>query len=197
LPRPPAKKSAPDDARRFLAPYEDHARTSGIATQCAIMDRCHALLCENAELDDAFARALASHQRGFSRFEEPRTNLGYGERLSRAGRRVDARTPRRSALSAFEQLGAPLWAALATRELQATGERHHRTGVFDGKGRLTPRELEVALAVADGQTNQQVAVSPFLSLKTVEFHLRSIYRSSTSDHAASSPGSWANRMNGS
>ena len=34
----------------------------------------------------------------------------------------------------------------------------------------------MALAVADGQTNRQVAVSLFLSLKTVEFHLRSIYR---------------------
>lgn len=165
-----------DDARRFLSAYEHHARASGIATQCAVIDRCYALLCETTELDELFARALAWHRRGRSRFEEARTNLAYGERLSRAGRRVDARTPLRSALSAFEQLGAPLWAGMATRELQATGERHHRTGVFDTEGRLTPRELEVALAVADGQTNQQVATSLFLSLKTVEFHLRSIYR---------------------
>jgi len=166
----------PDDARRFLSVYESHARASGIATQCAIMDRCHALLCDTADLDEAFGRALACHRRGYSRFEEARTNLCYGQRLSRAGRRVDARTPLRSALSAFEQLGAPLWAAAATKELHATGERHHRTRMFDTEGRLTPRELEVALAVADGQTNQQVAMSLFLSLKTVEFHLRSIYR---------------------
>jgi DNA-binding CsgD family transcriptional regulator len=140
------------------------------------MDRCHALLNENSGLDEVFGKALAWHQHGFSRFQEARTNLCYGERLSRAGRRVDARSPLRSALAAFQQLGAPLWAALATKELHATGERHHRTRMVDSEGRLTPRELEVALAVADGQTNQQVAVSLFLSLKTVEFHLRSIYR---------------------
>lgn len=165
-----------EDARCFLSVYEDHARRSGIATQCAVMDRCHALLNENSGLDEVFGKALAWHQHGFSRFQEARTNLCYGERLSRAGRRVDARSPLRSALAAFQQLGAPLWAALATKELHATGERHHRTRMVDSEGRLTPRELEVALAVADGQTNQQVAVSLFLSLKTVEFHLRSIYR---------------------
>jgi len=165
-----------EDARQFLSAYEDHARRSGIATQCGVMDRCHALLCQNADLDDAFAHALAWHHRGFSRFQEARTNLCYGERLSRAGRRIDARAPLRSALAAFQQLGAPAWAAVATKELHATGERHHRTRMLESEGRLTPRELEVALAVADGQTNREVAASLFLSLKTVEFHLRSVYR---------------------
>lgn len=170
------RTSRRDEAERLLAAYESYMRGSGIATQCALVERCHAMVCETARIDEAFNSALEWHRRGFSQFQEARTNLCYGERLSRAGRRVDARAPLRSALTVFERLGAPLWATRARNELHATGERHHRVRTLDTHERLSPRELEVALAVADGQTNRQVAVSLFLSLKTVEFHLRSIYR---------------------
>lgn len=41
---------------------------------------------------------------------------------------------------------------------------------------LTPQELHVALAVADGATNKEAAGALFISAKTVEFHLGHIYR---------------------
>jgi DNA-binding NarL/FixJ family response regulator len=41
---------------------------------------------------------------------------------------------------------------------------------------LTPRELEIALQVADGGTNKEVAARLFLSPKTVELHLGRVYR---------------------
>ena len=41
---------------------------------------------------------------------------------------------------------------------------------------LSPRELQVALAVAGGATNRETAARLFLSEKTVERHLGSIYR---------------------
>ncbi|MDZ7673983.1 MAG: LuxR C-terminal-related transcriptional regulator [Acidimicrobiales bacterium] len=41
---------------------------------------------------------------------------------------------------------------------------------------LTPAEHRVALAVAEGGTNRDVADALFLSVKTVDFHLRNIYR---------------------
>lgn len=40
---------------------------------------------------------------------------------------------------------------------------------------LTPAELRVAEAVARGRTNTTVSAELFISVKTVEFHLRSIY----------------------
>jgi DNA-binding CsgD family transcriptional regulator len=40
---------------------------------------------------------------------------------------------------------------------------------------LTPRERQVALAVADGASNQQVAAALKMSTKTVECHLAHIY----------------------
>ena len=41
---------------------------------------------------------------------------------------------------------------------------------------LTAAEYRVALAVASGGTNREVASTLFLSVKTVDFHLQNIYR---------------------
>ena len=41
---------------------------------------------------------------------------------------------------------------------------------------MTPQEFRVAVAVAEGATNREVASRLFLSPKTVEFHLGNVYR---------------------
>ena len=41
---------------------------------------------------------------------------------------------------------------------------------------LTAQELQIALQVAQGRTNREVAAALFLSAKTIEYHLGSIYR---------------------
>ena len=41
---------------------------------------------------------------------------------------------------------------------------------------LTAPELQIALQVAQGRTNREVAAALFLSAKTIEYHLGSIYR---------------------
>ena len=41
---------------------------------------------------------------------------------------------------------------------------------------LTAAEFRVALSVAGGGTNREVAETLFLSVKTVDFHLQNIYR---------------------
>jgi DNA-binding CsgD family transcriptional regulator len=42
--------------------------------------------------------------------------------------------------------------------------------------RLTPQELQVALRVAAGASNQEAATELFVSPKTIEFHLANVYR---------------------
>ena len=40
---------------------------------------------------------------------------------------------------------------------------------------LTPQELQVALALAEGRTTREAAAKLYLSPKTIEYHLRNVY----------------------
>ena len=44
------------------------------------------------------------------------------------------------------------------------------------RSELIPKELQVALIVAEGATNKEAATALFLTPKTIEFHLAKIYR---------------------
>ena len=44
------------------------------------------------------------------------------------------------------------------------------------RNQLTPQELQIALLLTSGNTTRQTAAALFLSPKTVEYHLRSVYR---------------------
>jgi DNA-binding CsgD family transcriptional regulator len=136
--------------------------------------RCRALLAE-AEFDEGFSAALALSSVETWPFERARCELLYGERLRRARRRVDAREELRRALECFERLGTSAFAERARGELRATGETvqgRDRAAVDD----LTAQELQIALLVAEGRTNREVAAGIFLSPKTIEKHLSSVYR---------------------
>ncbi len=162
-----------DEARRALAGLDQRAREADCNGALAVAARCRGLLA-GEEFEDHFALALELHDRRPPQpFERARTQLLLAERRRRAGRRRDARGPLRDALSTFEDLAAAPWAARATAELRATGEtvRARRTPSVE----LTPQELRIALAVADGATNREVASALFLSAKTVEYHLTKVY----------------------
>ena len=118
-----------------------------------------------------FARAL---QTPFP-FEHARTELCWGERLRRDGRRVDARRHLHVAHRAFVMLGAGPWAEKATRELRSSGGRAQR-GPHAGSRELTAQEALIATMVAEGKTNKRIATTLFLSPKTIEFHLGHVYR---------------------
>ena len=122
-----------------------------------------------------FEQALRWHESTPDTFERARSELAYGERLRRARRRGDARAHLRAAFTAFHQLGAEPWAERARLELAATGEttRKRDPSTLD---QLTPRELQIALDLASGLTTREAAAKLYLSPKTVEFHLRSVYR---------------------
>jgi DNA-binding NarL/FixJ family response regulator len=81
----------------------------------------------------------------------------------------------------FEERGALRYRDEAERELRKLGYRIHRRtrpGRADGPGleSLTERELQLARLVADRKTNAEIAAELFLSQKTVETHLRNIFR---------------------
>ena len=161
-----------EDARRIAALLGGQAQRSGVPLALALAARCEGLVTDGP-FDAAFERACELHADADSPFEAARTLLAWGSRLHRARRRMQARDNLRDAHAAFERLGAQPWAAHALAELRAAGGRRGRAVERD---ELTAQELRVARAVARGATNREVAAELFLSPRTVEFHLRLVFR---------------------
>ena len=162
-----------DDAGSALARFEADAGMSGNAWALAAAARARGMLAADG-FEPEFQAALRGHA---SPFERARTELRLGERLRRERRPTEARAPLRSALDAFESLGARGWAEQARAELAAAGERRARAqsplpALLQG---LTEQELRIALLVAEGVTNREAAAALFLSPKTIGYHLGKVY----------------------
>jgi len=163
-----------DAARRELSRLEKVAANPDMPTTAAVTARSRALL-EPAAFEEHMTEALRLHSISDMPFERARTELMIGQRVRRHNQPAKARPPLTSALAIFDRLGAPDWASRARSELQATGIRIPQSEA-PGLATLTPQELQVALAVARGHSNREVAGLLFLSTKTVEFHLSNVYR---------------------
>jgi DNA-binding NarL/FixJ family response regulator len=119
--------------------------------------------------------ALAAHAQAPDAFEAARTGLLYGARLRRAGQRVAAREQLRAALDDFTAMDLTAWAQRAADELAATGATARPRRPLASEP-LTSQETRVALLVARGLPNREIAAALFLSPKTVEHHLASVFR---------------------
>jgi DNA-binding CsgD family transcriptional regulator len=125
-------------------------------------------------------RALLSEAVELLRGSSERLELGsalleQGAALRRAGRRVAAREPLGEALEIARECGATVVAARAHDELVAAGARPRRDPT-QSRSRLTASELRVARLAADGMTNREIAQALFVTEKTVETHLGSVFR---------------------
>jgi DNA-binding CsgD family transcriptional regulator/tetratricopeptide (TPR) repeat protein len=109
-----------------------------------------------------------------ARLEYMRALTDLGAALRRAGRRADARQPLREALDLSRRDGALAIARRAHEELEATGEKL-RPLIAVGVESLTPSERRIAGLAAEGLTNREIAQMLFLSVKTVESHLRGAF----------------------
>jgi DNA-binding CsgD family transcriptional regulator len=166
----------PETARAWLDVLEPWAESSASTWARAVALHCRALLSdEEGESERLFLAALDAHADAFRPFEHARTELAYGEFLRRARRRVEARDHLRAALDAFETLGATLWAERARVELRASGQTARKRDPST-RNTLTEQELQIARFVAEGRTNREVAAQLFLSPRTIDFHLRNVYR---------------------
>jgi len=151
-------------AHAFGAP-----RALGVASRAAGLvaggDRGELLL---REAIDSFERAGASLRRA-------RALTDLGAMLRRRNRRTDARQLLREALDTAHRAGARRLAEEAETELRATGARPRRAFVT-GLESLTASELRIAELAGDGQTNREIAQSLFITTRTVEGHLTSVFR---------------------
>ena len=122
----------------------------------------------------AEAAAAARQQAGGAPLVAARAALAHGRALAAAGARDAALDALRDAEAAFATFGAGRDRDAAIRALRGLGHRVTRPA-RDGAGPLTGREHEIAVLVAAGRTNREVAEQLVLSPRTIEAHLRSIY----------------------
>ncbi|HEV2258752.1 MAG TPA: helix-turn-helix transcriptional regulator [Streptosporangiaceae bacterium] len=106
--------------------------------------------------------------------ELARTHLLYGEWLRREGRRADARVQLRTAHDMFTAMGMQAFAERARRELAASGETA-RQRTAETHDQLTPQEAQIAQLARAGLSNPEIAAQLFLSVRTVEWHLRKVF----------------------
>jgi DNA-binding NarL/FixJ family response regulator len=134
----------------------------------------------SAAADYALASATAADSVG-ARVEAARARTLAGRALGRAEERTRAVAELERAVEQLDECGAVRYRQEAERELRKLGRHvHRRTRAANEHGAgletLTQREIQVGRLVVDRRTNPEIARELFLSVKTIETHLRSIFR---------------------
>ena len=124
---------------------------------------------DDRELVDA---AIAAGAVGYLLTEADDAELAFQLRsIERGGAPMDSRVARR--------LLGTIAASARTKGIApfvAISPPQPRPRPQPASGLLSPRELNVLRLIAQGWSNRQIAESVFLSVNTVEFHAKSIYR---------------------
>jgi DNA-binding CsgD family transcriptional regulator len=164
-----------DEARRLATEEIELARTWGAPRALAAALRVTGLVEGGARGLALLQEAVQVVQDSPAKLEHAKARTELGAALRRANRRAEAREHLRLAVELATICGATALAAGAERELLATGARPRRIAL-SGVASLTPSERRVAELAAEGPTNREIAQALFVTQRTVEVHLTSIYR---------------------
>jgi DNA-binding CsgD family transcriptional regulator len=162
-----------DEAKDVLAELEAAVPQPLLALHG--LDRARGMLAtDDATAVRYFESAIELAVAQGNRFTEGRGRLALGEWLRRSRRRGESRRQLERAVELLRSVGATAFAERAVTELRAAG------GVVGDDVAdhqlLTPHELQVARLVVGGASNRDLAATLFISPRTVEAHLTSIFR---------------------
>ena len=127
----------------------------------------------------ALASAAAAEEVGMP-VEAALSRTLAGRGYAHAGQPERAVTELRHAAEVLHACGAVRYRAAAESELRKLGQhisRRTKPGNLQGSGveTLTARERQIAQLVVDRKTNREIAETLFLSPKTVETHMRTLF----------------------
>jgi DNA-binding CsgD family transcriptional regulator len=173
-----------DEARAAADKVRAQADEQGLQLSGLMADRAGAAvaLAEGRPEDaaDLALSAVARSEEIGARIHAATSRALAGRALSAAGRSDEAIAQLVHTADDFDALGALRYRDQAEAQLRSLGHTVHRRTPHGQPGGigvelLTGRELEVAELVRDHLTNREIAQQLFLSLKTVEAHLRNIF----------------------
>lgn len=163
-----------DEAERRTRSLAVRAERSSRLSAIAVAARCAGIhAAATGEHGAALAHleaALIVHDRINAPFDAARTLFVKGLVHRRGKEKRAAGEALARARDAFASMGASAWAARAESDLRRVGRRPPQS--LD----LTETEHRIAMLVAAGLTNRQVAGQAFISPKTVEANLAKVYR---------------------
>ncbi|KDN81668.1 AAA family ATPase [Kitasatospora cheerisanensis] len=161
-------------AREAFARLSEHASAAGTDWALGVRATLAALLSDRPEA--LHAEAVTRLDAAGTRVWHGRALLHRGAWLRRDGRRQEAREALRAAHELFTAMGAEGFAERARAELAATGEQPRPPAALGAVELLTGQELNIARLVATGATSREVADRLFLSPRTIDAHLRSVFK---------------------
>ncbi len=119
--------------------------------------------------------AVAAFEHAGAGLARARALVDLGAMLRRGNNRVEARPYLREALDTADRLGAVAVRDAAETELRASGAKPRRRSLR-GPDSLTASERRVAELASRGLTNREIAQTLFVTARTVEGHLTSVFR---------------------
>src|SRR5258708_13577994 len=150
------------------------ARAAGPPLALGLRSRPSALLASDDLAEALYLEAITQLERSHDAVQLARGNLLYGEWLRRRRRRRDARERLRAAQDVFAAAGSS-FAGRARAELAATSQTARKRSV-ETQNNLTPRERQITRLVAQGPTNTHTPPPLYINHRTVDYHLRSVFR---------------------
>jgi len=164
-----------DAASRLVDEEVELARAFGAPRASGVAKRAAGVVAGGERGEALLREAVDDLERGDARLERARALADLGAMLRRRNRRTEARELLREALDAAHRSGAGPLAGYAETELRATGARPRRV-VLTGLDSLTASERRVAEFAGEGLTNREIAQTLFITARTVEGHLTSVFR---------------------